>query len=400
MASDAQATGVHPSDGWPEDRLEAAKEIVRRVLVRAEEEYLADPDLTLGIWLTRVQETISVASSMTLAGSEAGRSLDDDDVAADAIGVFADLCAEAIRAAARLVPGASRDPKEAVLAVACRDDCLIPLGTGWGDLKDSLIRCQVAVEPLASTLRDADRPVSNVAGDEAYSAFVDVIRHAFPVVHGLCGRSPQLRATTVGVAGRTVREASRRTYGKATWVGVKSALVLIAAVAVAANGAPAVAAVMALASVALGRKVWSLRRAAVDYRLGASGEEVVGAILGGLPAPWIVEHDVVKPGGGNVDHVVHSPWAIFAIDTKLNRFRKKDLAQAHRHADWVAVQAGTGKPIVPLICEQRSDRPAELMGGGVWVMGASHLLGFLLDRTATESPARQIPLEHQPPPSL
>src|SRR5215218_10101170 len=161
MASDAQAIGVHPSDGWPEDRLEAAREIVRRVLVRAEESYLADPDLTLGTWLTRVQETLSVASSFALDGSEAGRSLDDDRVASDAIGVFADLCAEAIRAAARLAPVcSSRDPKEAVLAVACRDDCLLPSGIRWADLKDSLIRCQVAIEPLASSLREADRPIT------------------------------------------------------------------------------------------------------------------------------------------------------------------------------------------------------------------------------------------------
>lgn len=380
MASDAQTIGVDPGGGWPEDDLEAAREIVRRVLVRAEESFLADPDLTLGTWLARVQETISVASATTLAAAETGRVLERDDVAAEAIGVFADLCAETVRAAARLSPvSASHDPKEAVLTLACRDDC--PSRVDWVDVKDALIRCQVAIEPLASSLREGDRPMTGAAEEEAYSTFIEVIRQSFSVVYGLCMGSPQVPATIIGVPGRSVREASRRTYGKATLAGLKAAAVFCAAIVVAANGALAVGALLALWAAVLAKRTWALRGSADDYRRGAFGEEGVGGILGQLPAPWLVEHDVVKEGGGNVDHIAHSPAVIFPIDTKLTRFRAKDLAQANRHARWVASQFGLQKQIVPVICEQRSDRAPQLIEG-VWVMGASRVVGFLMEWSA------------------
>jgi nuclease-like protein len=380
MAYEMQMTGVGPKEEWPDDRLEVAREVVRRVLVYAEESFLADPDLSLGTWLARVQETISVASATALGSAEAGRTLESDDVAAETLGVFADLCAETVRAAARLAPAsASSNPKEAVITLACRDDW--PSRIDWTDVKDSLIRCQIAIEPLASGLRDGDRPMVDAAGEEAYLTFLEVIRQGFSVVYGLCVGSPQEPASVIGMPGRSVREASRRTYGKATLVGLKAAVVFGVALVVAANGALAVGALLALGAAVLVRKSWALRNSAYNYRRGAVGEERVGAILGQLPAPWLVEHDVAKGEGGNVDHIVHSPSATFSVDTKLTRFRAKDLAQAHRHAQWVASRFGSQTRIVPVICEQRSDRVPQQIEG-VWVVGASRVVGFLMEQSA------------------
>ncbi|NOK32369.1 NERD domain-containing protein [Corallococcus exercitus] len=55
------------------------------------------------------------------------------------------------------------------------------------------------------------------------------------------------------------------------------------------------------------------------WRLGAEGEEQVGALLEGLrPHGWAVEHDVtIGQKGANVDHLVIGPPGVFVINTKL-----------------------------------------------------------------------------------
>jgi hypothetical protein len=55
------------------------------------------------------------------------------------------------------------------------------------------------------------------------------------------------------------------------------------------------------------------------WRLGADGEEHVGALLDGLRLyGWAVEHDVkIGSYGANLDHLVIGPPGVFVINTKL-----------------------------------------------------------------------------------
>jgi len=134
---------------------------------------------------------------------------------------------------------------------------------------------------------------------------------------------------------------------------------------------------LAALAVVLGRGARRLHHEAGGYRLGALSEERVGALLEGLPAGWLVEHDVEKRGGGDIDHVAHSPGATtFLVDTKRSRWRGEDIAQAHRHVEWAARHYGRRRAIVPVICVQRSRRGPETIGG-VQVVGATYLVAYL-----------------------
>lgn len=63
-----------------------------------------------------------------------------------------------------------------------------------------------------------------------------------------------------------------------------------------------------------GLKVHSDERA---WRLGAEGEEAVGAQLAKLPDAWVVVHDLpLSSSGANLDHLVIGPAGIFALNTK------------------------------------------------------------------------------------
>jgi hypothetical protein len=361
---------------------EAASSIIRRVLLQAEEDFVADPWFTLGTWLARVQETISVASAVALSGIDARRHLEDDDVAAEAMGVFADLCAEAIRAAARLSPESmSADPKEMLLASVGEEEVLGPAAVHWSDLKDALVRCQAAIEPIANGLREGDLPMSRDADPDGvvYANLIEVIRQGYGVVFALCAQPSITPALTSGVAGASVRATSRRIYAKASLKALEAGLVLVVAFTVALKGATAVAGVLIVFAVFLARKARGLQGSADDYRRGAIGEEGVGERLLELSSPWRVEHDVAKTahGCGNIDHLVHSPTAIFSIDTKLSRVRSKDFDQARRHAAWVGRRYGTSRSIISVICVQTSGRPPEMVDGA-WVVGAGQLVGFLL----------------------
>ncbi len=60
-----------------------------------------------------------------------------------------------------------------------------------------------------------------------------------------------------------------------------------------------------------------LEEEARNWERGAEGERKVGAILDGLPAEYVVFHDLQIPGSdANVDHLVIGPNGVVAIDTK------------------------------------------------------------------------------------
>ncbi len=159
--------------------------------------------------------------------------------------------------------------------------------------------------------------------------------------------------------------------------GVWAAIFVGYAIATASDGESASALALFALAVYFAYRARERLRMASSFQLGAEAEMRVAALLEEAAGwGWTVEHDVLKKGGGNIDHVVHSASVTFAIDTKRSRWRERDLAQAHRHAGWAARHYGAARPIVPVICIQRSGDPA-IEVDGVVIVGSARLLGFL-----------------------
>jgi len=181
-------------------------------------------------------------------------------------------------------------------------------------------------------------------------------------------------------AGRSVRRTSRQCYEQAALLGLVAAALLCLGGAIGSEAAGGMGALLvAIAAVVAweARKRWHLAR---RYKVGAVAEERVGSRLWALEERgWLVEHDVEKAGGGNVDHLVHSPAVTFLIDTKASRWSGRDVEQAHRHARWAAARYGAERELVSVICIQRSEQRARSVDG-VYVVGASRLLDLLCDR--------------------
>jgi hypothetical protein len=168
-------------------REEAAIGSVRRVLLQAEENFPAEPGLSLGTWFARVQETIAVAARVTVGQIEGRRLLVEDDVAFEQAGVFADICAEAIRAAARLWGGNSAKATDEILGLVGETE-VSAARPGWDELLESLARCNAALEPMANGLRDGDLPMDVETSREGLvvNGFFEVAQQAFRMVHVLC----------------------------------------------------------------------------------------------------------------------------------------------------------------------------------------------------------------------
>jgi hypothetical protein len=183
--------------------------------------------------------------------------------------------------------------------------------------------------------------------------------------------------TLNSVPGGSVRAVARAGYVSAGGEALKVAALVALAVAVLLKGAPHVAVVVACLAIAAVRGARRSFRIGQRFARGAASEEVVGAQLEALEdSRWVVEHDLVKPGGGNIDHVVHSASRTFVIDTKRSQWRAKDIAQACRHADWAARHFGSRRLIVPVICIERSDQQPMLIDG-IWVVGRPHLVALI-----------------------
>lgn len=116
------------------------------------------------------------------------------------------------------------------------------------------------------------------------------------------------------------------------------------------------------------------------FRIGVIAEERVGSRLWKLEElGWLLEHDVQKGGGGNIDHLVHSPAVTFVIETKAGAGKARDRAQVLRHAEWATRRYGGLREVVPIFCLQRSKQKPESIGG-VYRVGASCLVDLMLDR--------------------
>lgn len=167
-------------------RREAASLALRRGLAQAEEKYLADPGATLGTWFARVHETIAVASRVSLTRIEESRALAEEDVAGEQVGLQADICAEAIRAAAQAWGVRPSDAREEILSLVL-DRHPAPVESQWKALLGSLARCNAALEPIANGLREMDLPMGTPTDCEAVAeSFVEVAGHSFGALYALC----------------------------------------------------------------------------------------------------------------------------------------------------------------------------------------------------------------------
>ncbi len=181
-------------------------------------------------------------------------------------------------------------------------------------------------------------------------------------------------------AGYSVRQTSRRLYGEALLRAVCSVVLLAAGLILGELGAREVGGLFVVVGILL---AWDARhrgRAGTRFKVGAIAEERVGSRLWKLEElGWLVEHDVPKGGGGNIDHLVQSPAVTFVIETKAGRGTPRDIAQAIRHAEWARRRYGDQRAIVPVLCLQHSKQRPELVDG-VYRVGASHLVSFMLDK--------------------
>ena len=171
----------------PDERTAAATMVVQRGIVQAEERYLFDPGATLGIWFARVQETIAVASRVTLRGIDEDRRPSDDEVADEQLGVHADICAEAIRATAQ-VWGGGPSPLARVEILDLVSGRFRPTQElNWSALLLMLTRCSASLEPLANGLREADLPMAEPTDCEVVAdCFLSAALYAFGAVYVLC----------------------------------------------------------------------------------------------------------------------------------------------------------------------------------------------------------------------
>lgn len=175
-------------DGTAEARRrQAAVAAVHRALVHAEEKYLIAPGSTLGTWFARVHETIAVASRVGLARIEDGRDLAEDETASEQLGLYADICAEAIRAAARVwVSEGSSEAREQIIELVSADQ------TGlerlcWEELVICILRCCAALEPIANGLRAGDLPMGEPTDrTEVANCLQEVAGHAYRAAVVLC----------------------------------------------------------------------------------------------------------------------------------------------------------------------------------------------------------------------
>lgn len=146
---------------------------------------------------------------------------------------------------------------------------------------------------------------------------------------------------------------------------------------------PGVVALLALTALGLllGRDALAQAEVAGRYRLGQRAEHRVRKTLDTMQSHgWLVTHDVLKDRGGNIDHVVTGPNAVFAIETKANAYRLEDLVQARRNAAWLGGRQR--RWVTPVLClANRDDAPYERQG--VWILGLSRLAEWLERRSET-----------------
>lgn len=169
------------------DRRRRAIQIVKRGLAQAEEKYLVAPESTLGTWFARVAETVAVAARVVLERLEEGRRPEESGIAGEQLGLFADICAEAIRATSQVwSERPSAQSREEIVELIIASPCTLT-GPSWVGTLGSLAQCVAALEPLANGLRDGDLPMGEPTDcDRVAEALLEVAIHALHAIDALC----------------------------------------------------------------------------------------------------------------------------------------------------------------------------------------------------------------------
>jgi hypothetical protein len=114
---------------------------------------------------------------------------------------------------------------------------------------------------------------------------------------------------------------------------------------------------------------------AVPWLKGASAESAVGAELDELIRDgYIVMHDVMFGGEGNLDHIVSGPNGVFLVETKFKRYEMHQLTKVKRQA--ARVHDALGHFVTPVMCAGvRNKRPFK--HEKVWIAGRGQLADLI-----------------------
>jgi hypothetical protein len=125
------------------------------------------------------------------------------------------------------------------------------------------------------------------------------------------------------------------------------------------------------------RDVWRYGQEAERWISGGEAEQRVAAELDKLDQPpWIVIHNVPRPGRGNVDHFVAGPSAAFVVETKSGKLRGADRGQAISNAIWAKQNFGQ-RYVTAVVCAT-NDAPSEPLrvphgNAWLWIVAPSQL---------------------------
>jgi hypothetical protein len=132
------------------------------------------------------------------------------------------------------------------------------------------------------------------------------------------------------------------------------------------------------------RDIWRYGNEASNWILGGKTEALVAEELHELRQHgWLVVHNVVRDGRGNVDHFVSGPSRAYAIETKSGKYRPTDRGQAISNAIW-AKEKFAEKYVTAVLCVSKEppDKPFAAKHGDseVWVMSPPQLRSWILAR--------------------
>ncbi len=169
------------------ERRRRAIGMVQCGLAQAEEKYLVAPDATLGTWFARVAETITVAACVAFEHLDEGRRPEEPEVIREQLGLFADVCAEAIRATSQIWGRRPSPRAREEIVQLISDSPRTFTGPSWVGTLVSLTQCVAALEPLANGLRDGDLPMGEPTDcDRVAEALLEVAIHALQAIDALC----------------------------------------------------------------------------------------------------------------------------------------------------------------------------------------------------------------------
>jgi hypothetical protein len=121
---------------------------------------------------------------------------------------------------------------------------------------------------------------------------------------------------------------------------------------------------------------------AVPWLKGARAESAVGAELDELRHDgYIVMHDVMFGGEGNLDHLVSGPNGVFLVETKFKRYEMHQLTKVKRQA--ARVHDALDHFVTPVMCAGVRNKPP-YRHEKVWIAGRGQLADLI--RRLEETP--------------